>query len=241
VAQGSLDLLEAAHQRLLLWDIRDEDIEALERAGKVSRAIDLHSEVAGYVVQKMAFHGMRVTPADTLFDIADLSQVWVLADVYESDLPLVRVGMIGELTVPYLPGKTWRGAVTYVDPTVEEKTRTVKVRIELRNEGQQLKPDMFADVHLQADLGPGLSVPQSAVIDSGGRKLVFIDRGEGSFEPREVQLGVQVGSGFQVLSGLEDGERVVVSANFLLDSESSLRSALSEMATPAPKSPDPRH
>ena len=149
VAQGSLDLLEAARQRLLLWDMRDEDIDALERAGKVSRTIDLHSEVAGYVVQKMAFHGMRVTPADTLFDIADLSQVWVLADVYESDLPLVRVGMMGELTVPYLPGKTWRGAVTYVGPTVEEKTRTVKVRIELRNEGQQLKPDMFADVSLQ--------------------------------------------------------------------------------------------
>ena len=241
VAQGSLDLLEATRQRLLLWDMRDEDIEALERAGKVSRTIDLHSEVAGYVVQKMAFHGMRVTPADTLFDIADLSQVWVLADVYESDLPLVRVGMMGELTVPYLPGKTWRGAVTYVGPTVEEKTRTVKVRIELRNEGQQLKPDMFADVHLKADLGTGLSVPQSAVIDSGGRRLVFIDRGEGSFEPREVQLGVQVGGGFQVLSGLADGERVVTSANFLLDSESSLRSALSDMATPAPKSPDPRH
>ena len=241
VAQGSLDLLEAARQRLLLWDMRDEDIEALERAGRVSRTIDLHSEVAGYVTQKMAFHGMRVTPADTLFDIADLSQVWVLADVYESDLPLVRVGMMGELTVPYLPGKTWRGAVTYVGPTVEEKTRTVKVRIELRNEGQQLKPDMFADVHLQADLGTGLSVPQSAVIDSGGRKLVFIERGEGSFEPREVQLGVQVGGGFQVLSGLADGERVVTSANFLLDSESSLRSALSDMATPAPKSPDARH
>jgi RND family efflux transporter MFP subunit len=240
VAQGSLDLLEAARQRLLLWDMRDEDIEALERAGKVSRTIDLHSDVAGYVTQKMAFHGMRVTPADTLFDIADLSQVWVLADVYESDLPLVRVGMQGELTVPYLPGKKWRGAVTYIDPTVEEKTRTVKLRIELRNEGQQLKPDMFADVHLSADLGAGLSVPQSAVIDSGDRKLVFIDRGEGSFEPREVQLGVQVGGGFQVLSGLADGERVVTSANFLLDSESSLRSSLSDMTTPAPKSPDPR-
>ena len=175
VAQGSLDLLEAARQRLLLWDMRSEDIEALEKAGKVSRTIDLHSDVAGYVVQKMAFHGMRVTPADTLFDIADLSQVWVLADVYESDLPLVRIGMQGELTVPYLPGRRWRGAVTYVNPTVEEKTRTVKVRIELRNEGRLLKPDMFADVQLRAELGPSLSVPESAVIDSGGRRLVFLD------------------------------------------------------------------
>jgi Cu(I)/Ag(I) efflux system membrane fusion protein len=234
VAQGSLNLLEAARQRLLLWDMRSEDIEALEKAGKVSRTIDLHSDVAGYVVQKMAFHGMRVTPADTLFDIADLSQVWVLADVYESDLPLVRIGMQGELTVPYLPGRKWRGAVTYVNPTVEEKTRTVKVRIELRNEGRLLKPDMFADVQLRAELGPSLSVPESAVIDSGGRKLVFLDRGEGRFEPREVELGVRVGSSFQVLYGLADGERVVTSANFLLDSESSLRSALSGMTAPAP-------
>jgi Cu(I)/Ag(I) efflux system membrane fusion protein len=238
VARGSLDLLEAARQRLRLWDIKDEDIAALERAGKVSRTVDLHSEVAGYVVQKMAFHGMRVTPADTLFDIADLSRVWVLADTYESDLPLVRIGMPGELTAPYLPGRSFKGPVTYVNPTVEEKTRTVKLRIELANEGRLLKPDMFVDVRLRADLGTGLSVPESAVIDSGGRTLVFLDRGEGRFDPREVSLGVRAGAGFQVLAGLEDGDRVVTSANFLLDSESSLRSVLSEMAAPA-ASPSP--
>ena len=238
VARGSLDLLEAARQRLRLWDIKDEDIAALERAGKVSRTVDLHSEVAGYVVQKMAFHGMRVTPADTLFDIADLSRVWVLADVYESDLPLVRIGMPGELKAPYLPGRSFKGPVTYVNPTVEEKTRTVKLRIELANEGRLLKPDMFVDVRLQADLGTGLSVPESAVIDSGGRTLVFLDRGAGRFDPREVSLGVRAGAGIQVLAGLEDGDRVVTSANFLLDSESSLRSVLSEMAAPA-ASPSP--
>ncbi len=234
VAQGSLDLLEAARQRLLLWDISRADIEALERAGKVSRAVDLRSEVAGYVVQKLAFHGMRVTPADTLYDIADLSRVWVLADVYESDVPLVQVGMQAELAAPYLPGRAWRGPVTNVNPTVGEKTRTGKVRIELANDGLLLKPDMFVDASLQADLGTGLSVPESAVIDSGGRKLVFVDHGEGHFEPREIRLGVRAGAGFQVLSGLADGERVVTSANFLLDSESSLRSALSGMAAPAP-------
>jgi RND family efflux transporter MFP subunit len=177
---------------------------------------------------------MRVTPADTLYDIADLSRVWVLADVYESDVPLVQVGMQAELAAPYLPGRAWRGPVTYVNPTVEEKTRTVKVRIELANDGLLLKPDMFVDASLQADLGTGLSVPESAVIDSGGRKLVFVDHGEGHFEPREIRLGVRAGAGFQVLSGLADGERVVTSANFLLDSESSLRSALSGMAAPAP-------
>jgi len=239
VAEGSLNLLEAARQRLLLWDIRPTDIERLERANEVKRTLDLHSDVSGYVVQKMAFHGMRVTPADTLFDIADLSRVWVLADVYESDLPLVRTGMEGEVTVPYLPGKKWRGPVTYVNPTVEEKTRTVKVRLELENSGQALKPDMFADVFLRAALGVGLAVPESAVIDSGGRKLVFLDRGEGRFEPREVQLGVRVGGAFQVLSGLSEGDRVVTSANFLLDSESSLRAALSAMETPEPSAPAP--
>jgi Cu(I)/Ag(I) efflux system membrane fusion protein len=234
VAQGSRDLLEATRQRLLLWDMKPEDIEALERAGKVGRTVDLHSEVAGHVVQKMAFHGMRVTPADTLFDIADLSHVWVLADVYESDLPLVRVGMRAKLSVPYLPGRSFEGAVTYVSPTVEEQTRTVKVRIELANEGERLKPDMFADVLLSAELDTGLSVPESAVVDSGGRKLVFVDRGDGRFEPREVELGVRVDSGYVVLSGLADGERVVTQANFLLDSESSLRAALGAMGTPAP-------
>jgi multidrug efflux pump subunit AcrA (membrane-fusion protein) len=140
--------------------------------------------------------------------------------------------MRGELRAAYLPGRSWRGAVSYVNPTVEDKTRTVKVRIELRNDGLQLKPDMFVDVELRAELGTGLSVPESAVIDSGGRKLVFLDRGDGRFEPREVALGVRTGAGFQVLSGLEDGERVVISANFLLDSESSLKAALSSMGTP---------
>lgn len=241
VAEGSLDLLEAARQRLLLWDIRPADIEKLERAGEVKRTLDLHSDVSGYVVQKMAFHGMRVTPADTLFDIADLSRVWVLADVYESDLPLVRIGMKGEVAVTYRPAEKWRGAVTYVNPTVEEKTRTVKVRIELENERQELKPDMFADVLLRADLGVGLVVPEGAVVDGGGRKLVFVDRGEGRFEPREVQLGVKVGSGFQVLSGLGEGEVVVTSANFLLDSESSLKAALQAMGTPEPEAPAHRH
>jgi Cu(I)/Ag(I) efflux system membrane fusion protein len=183
---------------------------------------------------------MRVTPADTLFDIADLSRLWVLADVYESDLPLVRLGMEGELTVPYLPGKSWRGPVTYINPMVEEKTRTVKVRIEVDNREGDLKPEMYADVLLRADLGPGLVVPEGAVVDTGRRKLVFLDRGEGRLEPREVTLGARVAGGFQVLSGLAEGDRVVTSANFLIDSESSLKAAISAMGTPEPKaSPHP--
>ncbi len=150
VAQGGVDLLEATRQRLLFWDIRPADIAAIEKTGQVMRTLDLYADISGYVVQKMAFHGMRITPADTLFDMADLTELWVLADVYESDLPSVRTGMEAEISVPYLPGSKWRGPVTYIAPTVEEKTRTVKVRVEVVNRGEQLKPDMFADVLLES-------------------------------------------------------------------------------------------
>ncbi|HET7292670.1 MAG TPA: efflux RND transporter periplasmic adaptor subunit [Vicinamibacteria bacterium] len=240
LAQGSQGLLEAARQRLLFWDIRPEDITRLETTGEVMRALRVYAEHGGYVVQKMAYHGMRVTPADTLYDIADLSHLWVLADVYESDLPLVRLGMRGELSVPYLPGQSWSGAVTYIAPTVEEQTRTVKVRLEVENEGDVLKPDMFADVVLKADLGQGLALPEGAVIDTGERKLVFVDAPDGHLEPREVQLGAKVGSEFQVLAGLAKGERVATSANFLLDSESSLKAAIGALAGQSP-APGHRH
>lgn len=238
VAKGGVDLLDAARQRLLFWDIRPADIDSLERTGQVMRTLDLYSDISGYVVQKMAFHGMRVTPVDALFDIADLSQLWVLADVYESDLPSVRIGMLGTLSVPYLPGKTWRGPVTYIAPTVEEKTRTIKVRIEVANRGADLKPDMFADVFLESDLGTGRVIPDSAVIHTGDRQIVFLDREGGRLEPREIQLGAKLGARVQVLSGLAEGDRIVTSANFLLDSESSLKAALGAMAVPTP-SPTP--
>lgn len=229
VSRGAADLLEAARQRLLFWDIGQDQVEKIEKTGQVLRTLDLRSEVSGFVVQKMAVHGMRITPADTLFDIADLSSLWVLADVYESDLPNVRVGMQAEITVPFLPGRTWRGPVTYIAPTVEEKTRTIKVRVEVANAGGLLKPDMFADVFLKTGLGEGLVVPESAVIDAGDRRIVFLDREGGMLEPREVRLGAKTPGGYQVLSGLAEGDRVVTSANFLIDSESSLKAALAAM------------
>jgi RND family efflux transporter MFP subunit len=237
-AQGSVDLLAAARERLLLWDIRSADIERLEKSGQVRRTLDVHSDIAGYVVQKMAVQGMRVTPADTLYDIADLSHLWVLADIYEHDLASVALGAVGHVTVAALPEREWTGKVTYIAPTVEEKTRTVKVRIEVDNPHGELKPDMFADVFLQVDRGEGLVVPEDSVIDAGDRNLVFIDHGEGRFEPREVKLGVKAdGGGIQVLSGVSEGDRVVTAANFLLDSESSLKAALSSMESSAPAAP----
>ncbi len=231
-AQGSLDLYNAARQRLLLWDIRPSDIERLEKTQQIQRTLDLHSEIDGYVASKMAVHGMRVTPTDTLFDIADLSHLWVLADLYEHQLKAVRVGTEGEVSLYSDPEKKWKGKVTYIAPTVEERTRTIKARLEVDNVGGELKPDMYADVYFDVDLGPGLVVPDSAVINAGDRRLVFLDRGDGSFEPREVRLGVKVnGSGVQVVSGVAEGDLVVTSANFLLDSESSLKAAIRAMKT----------
>lgn len=234
VARGGTDMLEAARQRLLLWDIRPADIARLEKTGEVRRTLSLYSPVSGYVVQKTAYHGMRVTPADTLFDIADLSHLWVLADVYESDLPAVRLGMPAELTVTYLPGRTWKGKVTFISPTVEEKTRTIKVRVEVDNAGEELKPEMFADVVLRTSLGEGVVVPESAIVHAGERQLVFIDHADGRLEPREVHVGAKVAGGVQVLHGLTTADRVVTSANFLLDSESSLKATLAAMASGSP-------
>jgi membrane fusion protein, copper/silver efflux system len=237
VSEGSRNLLEAARQRLLFWDVTPEDIARLEKTGEVGRTLDLHAPLGGYVVEKTAFHGMRVTPADALFDIADLSKLWILADVYESDLAAVRQGMAAEIRLPYQPGRAFRGAVTYINPTVEPATRTIKVRIEVANEGALLKPEMYADVLLRTDLGSALFVPDSAILKPGDRRLVFLDHGDGRLEPREIELGARSEGGYQVLSGLQEGDRVVTSANFLIDSESSMKAALQSFApspTPLP-------
>ena len=231
VVQGGVDLLEAARERLRLWDISPSDIAEIERSGTVRRALDLHAEVNGFVVVKNVVQGMRIMPTDTLFEIADLSRVWVMADVYDSDISAVRLGSAADITVASLPGRHWRGAVTFIAPTVDEKTRTVKVRIEVNNQAGALKPDMFGDVLLKTASGTGLVVPDSAVIDTGDRILVFLDRPDGSIEPRQVQLGLRLADGYQVLSGLAVGDMVVTSANFLLDSESSLKAALSALTS----------
>jgi membrane fusion protein, copper/silver efflux system len=231
-AQGSIDLHEAARRRLLLWDIRPADIDRLEKAGQVTRTLDVYADIGGYVVEKMAFQGMRVTPADSLYEIADLSHLWVLADIYEYNLRSLALGTEGHINVASGGDKAWKGTVTYISPTVEEKTRTVKVRLEVENPDGELKPDMYADVFLHVNLGEGLVVPDGAVINAGDRRLVFLDRGEGRFEPREVRLGIKVaGGGVQVVSGVSEGDQVVTAANFLLDSESSLRAALSGMSS----------
>lgn len=240
VAQGGASLLEAAKERLRLWDISADDIAEMDRTGTIRRAFDLHAEVSGFVVVKNVVQGMRVMPTDTLFELADLSRVWVMADVYESDLRSIRLGMPAEVTMSYEPGMIWRGQVTNIAPTVDETSRTIKVRIEVANGRGALKPDMFGDVLLRAGQGTGLVVSDSAVIDTGERKLVFLDRPDGTLEPREIEVGARLADGYQVLRGLAKGDRVVTSANFLLDSESSLKAAISALTLPAPSTPPAR-
>lgn len=227
VAQGGKDMLESARRRLLLWDVRPADIERLAKTGEVRRTLDLHAEVGGYVLEKAAFHGMRVTPMDTLFKIADLSHVWVLADLYEHQLPTVTLGSRAEVTTASHPGRKWTGPVTFISPVVEPSSRTVKVRVNVANPDLALKPDMFADVALHSAGGKSLVIPESAVVETGERQLVFVDRPDGMLEPREVTLGARTRDGVQVTEGVSAGEKVVTSANFLLDSESSMKAALS--------------
>lgn len=226
VAKGGVELAEAARQRLRSFDVSPDEIATLDRTGATRRTITLRSPASGLVVEKMAFEGMKVSPADRLFQIADLSRVWILAEVYEKDLADVRVGLPARVVLPNQPGREWRGTVTFVSPTVKPETRTAEARIELSNADGLLKPDMFADVYLEGPSASVLTVPESAVVQTGERTLVFVDKGQGHYEPREISIGERVPGGYRVRSGLVAGERVVVSANFLIDSESSIRSAI---------------
>jgi membrane fusion protein, copper/silver efflux system len=219
-------LADAARTRLRLWDMSAADTDRIARTGKPMRDVVLRSPVAGVVITKNAVAGARVTPTDTLYEIADLSHVWLLADVYEAELPSVRVGAPAQVVVG---GQTLSGRVTFIGPVVAAATRTASVRIELDNAAGLLKPDMYADVILQQPIGSSVAVPDSAVMNTGTRSVVFVARGNGMFEPRQVTIGAKADGFYAIRSGIQPGERVVVDANFLVDSESRLKSALSQM------------
>ena len=242
-ASGARRLLEASRMRLLLWEMSEKQIAELEAKGEPLRQIVLTSPISGIVVARTAYHGMKVMPQDTLFDIVDLSQVWVLADVYEAELPRIRSGQRAEVSLSYWPGRSWSATVTYVYPEVDEKTRTVKVRLELANPRAELKPGMFADVVLKSAPREVLQVPDDAILDSGTRKVVFVAEGEGILAPREVQTGEHAGGVWEVRSGLAEGESVALGAAFLVDSESRLKAALAAYGTtgsrPAATAPAP--
>jgi RND family efflux transporter MFP subunit len=229
VAQSSQSLLRSTRERLKLWDISDEQIKKLDESGQVQRTITFYSPVAGVVTDRKAFPNTSVNPDTELYTVSDLSTIWVNADVFEYEVPFVKVGQHAEMQLSYYPGKKWNGRVSFIYPTVDPTTRTVKVRLEFPNPDLQLKPQMFADVQLTVNYGNRVVVPQEAVLDSGREQTVFVAKDGGYFEPRKITTGAKLDGKVVVLSGLKAGETIVTSGNFLIDSESRLKSAAGSM------------
>lgn len=230
ISLGSDSLLESAHRRLSFWDISEQQIMDLEKTGKPRRTLTFYSPISGFVLKKDAFQGMRVMPDKELYTIADLSTVWVNADIYEYDLADVHVGQTSTINLSYFPTRKFVGKVSWISPVLDEKTRTAKVRLEFANRDFILKPEMYANAEIEIDAGRKLAVPDEAVLDSGLRKVVFLDKGQGRFEPAEVKIGNKFDGYYEVLAGLSPGERILASASFLLDSESRLKEAMGAMA-----------
>ena len=219
-------LVDAARQRLALWDLPPEEMQMLDETLQPRTAVVFRSPVSGYVIEKQALRGMHVMPGEMLYKIADLSAVWVEADIYEQELRLVRVGRPADVTLDAYPGEQFRGRAVYIYPFVEEKTRTVRVRFELPNPRARLKPGMYANVELRVPAGTGLTVPANAVLDSGTQQIVFVATGDGYFDPRHVRIGRRLGDRIEIVEGLKEGEQVATAAAFFLDSESQLRAGV---------------
>lgn len=223
LAKDADTLVEAARQRLRLWDISDEQIKKIEESEKPIRTLTIYSPVSGYVLQKTALQGMKVMAGEKLFDVADLSTLWITADIYEYELPLIREGQPAVLQLSYLPGRQFSSKIDFIYPTLSGETRTAKARFVISNPGMQLKPQMFTNVEVMIDLGRKLAVPEDAVIDTGLRQVAYVDKGSGIFEPREVRTGVRAEKMVEVTAGLKAGDKVAASANFLIDSEAKLK------------------
>lgn len=234
IADGAMRLLEAARTRLSYWDISAEQVKRLEETGQISKTLTLYSPYSGIVTMKSVVEGMRLMKGEELLQIADISRVWVLADIYEYELPWVKVGQTARVDIPYAANSTLSGKISYIYPYVQNETRTVKARIELPNPGFELKPDMYANVLIDSQaVSNVLTIPIDAVLNSGRGQTVFVALGEGKFEPRQIETGLQGEDGYvQVVSGLNDADRVVTSAQFMLDSESKLREAIQKMMEP---------
>ena len=232
-------IADAALSRLKNWDISADQLARLQRTGNATRTLTLRAPIAGVVMDKQAVGGLHFGAGDMLYRIVDLSTVWLLADVYEQDLAQIRPGESATITVQAYPGHVFEGRVAFIYPTVNAQTRTARVRIEVPNPELLLKTDMYATVEIAAPVESAtvLAVPDSAVLDTGTRQTVLVDRGEGRFEPRAVKLGARGGGYVAVIDGLRDGEKVVTGANFLIDAESNLRAALQAFTAPEGKSP----
>jgi Cu(I)/Ag(I) efflux system membrane fusion protein len=230
----------SARRRLELFDVTDEQIRELTETRQVRRTVTLRAPISGTIVERLVTRGERIEPGSNLLGIADLSRVWVVASIYEYELPFVREGQRATVALTYLPARTFEGRVSLVLPVLDPLTRTAQARIELANPDLALRPDMYAEVELHADLGERLSVPDTAVIDTGVRSVAFVDLGDGLYEPRELSIGLRLPDRYEVTGGLAAGERVVAAAAFFVDSESRLKAALAATAgTPAAEAPDP--
>jgi Cu(I)/Ag(I) efflux system membrane fusion protein/cobalt-zinc-cadmium efflux system membrane fusion protein len=231
IREGARRLLEASRTRLQYWDLTEEQIEQIAKTGKVRKLLTIFSPASGIVTKKDAFEGHYVKEGERQYSIVDFSTVWVDVDVYEYELPWVQKGMAAEMELAYIPGKRFKGKVLFVYPYLETKTRTAKLRLEFPNPGYQLKPGMYANIYLKSVIAKdSLVIPQEAVIDSGVRKIVFVALGQGKFQPRQVKIGLEGNDDeFQVLEGLKEGEEIVLSSQFMLDSESRLREAIQKM------------
>jgi membrane fusion protein, copper/silver efflux system len=238
---GAAGLVDAARRRLQNLGFTDQQFQALGKAGPM-RLATLRAPADGVVLEKAAIEGMRFMPGDTLYRIADLSTVWLIAEVFEQDLAAVHDGVAATASLVAYSDTSFDGVVTFVYPTLSRETRTTKVRIEMPNRDGRLKIDMFATVEIKAKqaAGPVLAVPDSAVLDTGIKQVILIDRAEGRFEPRPVTLGERAGGYVEIRSGLRQGESVVVGANFLIDAESNMKAALRAFTAPAPADAQPR-
>jgi RND family efflux transporter MFP subunit len=225
-------LVASARQRLVLWNLPEEEIRAVEQKRQAPDVVTFRSPVSGFVIEKQALQGMHVTPGQTLYKVANLSTVWVEADVYEQEMALARVGQRAKVTLDAYPGESFDGRAIYIYPFVEENTRTVKVRFQFANRGGRLKPGMYANVEIQGREAMGLMVPANALLDSGTDKVVFVAQGDGYFTPRAVKVGRNSGDRIEILEGVKEGEQVATGATFFLDSESQLRAGLQNYETP---------
>jgi Cu(I)/Ag(I) efflux system membrane fusion protein len=239
VAKSSQSLLDSARERLKLWDLTDQQIDNLDRTGEVSKTITIYSPVNGFITDRKVFPHTAATGDTDLYTIADLSHVWVTADVFEADLPYVKVGQLAVIHFPYAPGKSITGRVGYSYPELDPQTHTAKIRIDVANPGLVLKPNMLADVELHIGYGRHLAVPAEAVLDSGTMQTVFVARDNATFEPHQVTIGATVDGKTIITAGLKRGDTIVESGNFLLDSETRLNAPIDMSGSNQPSSSMP--
>lgn len=230
VLRDNAELAAAARQRLQLWDFSDAQVDRLTRSGKPERVVTLAAPASGWIIERNLSAGHKVTAGEVLLVLGDLSSVWADSDIYQSDLPFVKMGMPVNLTISAVPEKTFSGKVTFIAPVLDAGTRTVRVRMEIPNAELLLKPEMYAVARLSFELGERLAIPEAAVMRTGERVYAFRDTGDGTLAPTDITLGARADGWFELLGGLNEGDRVVTSANFLVDSESSMKAALEALS-----------